>query len=120
VAARSSTGCAGAAPGNGLFFATRQSSNGCNQCALGSNMDPTVCDGTMCKSGCAQTVLTANDLYGCGSVGTVVSGCGTLDRASGDQCGLLVGSWSCPDSFHEASVVTKAGSAGGGVLCCAD
>jgi hypothetical protein len=103
-----------------LFFATRQSSDGCNLCALGTNMDPTVCDGETCKTGCAQTSLTANDLFGCGSLGTVITGCSTLDRASNDQCGDLGPPWSCPDSFGEANVVTKAGSDGGGVLCCSD
>jgi hypothetical protein len=120
VAARSSTGCDGAAPGPGLFFATRQSSNGCNQCALGTDLDPSVCNGATCQAGCAQTFLTANDLYGCGSLGDAVTMCSTLDQASGDQCGSLGPPWSCPDDIAEANVVTKAGSAGGGVLCCLD
>jgi hypothetical protein len=83
-------------------------------------MDPTACNGATCKAGCAQTALTANDLFGCGSVGTVVSTCATLDRASGDQCAALGPPWSCPDPLGEANVVTKAGSDGGGVLCCSD
>jgi hypothetical protein len=120
VAARSATGCAGAATTPGLFFATRQSSNGCNQCALGANTDPAACDGQTCDPGCAQSSLTANDLYGCGSLGTSVSTCGALDLASGDQCGSLGAPWSCPDGFGEANVVTKSTSDGGGVLCCAD
>jgi hypothetical protein len=120
VKARSPTGCAGAAPGPGLFFATRQSSNGCNACALGSNTDPSVCDSMSCQMGCAQTTLTANDLYGCGSIGAVVTTCSVLDRASNNTCASLGAPWSCPDPFHEANTVTKPGSAGGGVLCCSD
>ncbi len=120
VAASSSTGCAGAASAPGLFFATRQSSDGCNDCALGTNTDPTACNGQACVTGCAQTTLTANDLYGCGSLGVAVTSCSTLDLASGDQCGGLGAPWSCPDSVGEANVVTKSSSDGGGVLCCAD
>ncbi|APR77043.1 Type IV fimbrial biogenesis protein PilY1 [Minicystis rosea] len=120
VLARSSTGCGGAAPSAGLFFATRQSSTGCDSCALGTNTDASVCNGMSCQTGCAQTSLTANDLYGCGSKGVAVTSCSILDRASGDQCGSLGLPWSCPNDINEANVVVKATSAGGGVLCCAD
>jgi hypothetical protein len=120
VAARSATGCTGAAPVPGLFFATRQSSDGCNDCALGTNTDPSICNGAACVTGCAQTSLTANDLYGCGSLGDTVATCSALTQASGNLCGALGAPWSCPDPFAEANVVTKLGSDGGGVLCCAN
>jgi hypothetical protein len=120
VAARSATGCTGAAPAPGLFFATRQSSDGCNDCALGTNTDPTVCNGAACVNGCAQTSLTANDLYGCGSLGFSVTSCSTLTVASGNLCGSLGAPWSCTNSIAEANTVTKSGSDGGGVLCCTD
>ena len=120
VKERSATGCGGAAPGPGLFFATRQSSTGCDTCALGNNMNPNVCNGMSCQTGCAQTSITSNDLYGCGSKGVVVSTCSTLNRASGDQCLTLGAPWSCPNDIGEANVVVKTSSVGGGVLCCAD
>jgi len=124
VLAHSKTGCGGAAPGPGLFFATRQSSNGCAVCALGANMDPMVCDGASCMAGCAQTSLTANDLFGCGSLGAVSNSCDALDRFSGNLCTALGPPWQCDDpvksGYTEANVVTKPGSLGGGVLCCAN
>src|SRR5262249_50246185 len=124
VLAHSKTGCGGAANGPGLFFATRQSSNGCGVCAQGANMDPMVCDGASCMAGCAQTTLTANDVFGCGSLGDVASACGALDRFSQNLCSALGPPWDCDDppnsGYNEANVVKKLGSAGGGVLCCAN
>ncbi|MEP7120516.1 MAG: putative metal-binding motif-containing protein [Byssovorax sp.] len=124
VAASSPTGCTGAAASPGLFFATSQSSTGCNACALGNDANPAVCTGCSCAPDCKQTALTTNDLYGCGSLGSSLSSCGGLDRASDNFCNALGPPWSCqvPGSAgcDEAAVVTKPGSAGGGVLCCAD
>jgi hypothetical protein len=122
VASRSPSGCDGAAPGPGLFFATRQSSDGCGVCAVGASVDPVVCTGCGCNAECAQTAKIANDLFGCGSLGSPPqANCGPLDRFSNDTCGDLGPPWACNgDGCSEANNVTKAGSAGGGVLCCAD
>jgi putative metal-binding protein len=123
VKASSPTGCDGAAPVPGLFFATRQSSTGCELCALGDNVNPAVCNGCSCAQDCQQTSLTANDLFGCGSLGATVDTCGVLDRTSNDLCESLGPPWNCDSAAGgcaEATVVTKSASAGGGVLCCAD
>lgn len=121
VQSRSPTGCNGAASGPNLFFATGQSSTGCGLCALGTGMNPAICNGCSCAGNCAQTLLTANDLFGCGSLGSEADGCGVLDRTSQDGCSALGAPWSCVgDGCDEANVVKKGSSAGGGVLCCRD
>ncbi len=110
-----------AASGPNLFFATRQSSTDCGLCALGTGMNPAICNGCSCAGNCAQTLLTANDLFGCGSLGSEADGCGVLDRTSQDGCSALGAPWSCVgDGCDEANVVKKGSSAGGGVLCCRD
>ncbi|HVY48446.1 MAG TPA: hypothetical protein VHB21_21305 [Minicystis sp.] len=120
VAQKSPTGCQGAAPAPDLFFATRQGSTGCATCALGTDTDPTTCNGCSCAMDCATNATTANDLFGCGSIGDTPSSCGVLDRFSNDLCGALNPVWQCgDDGCNEANDVTK--DAGfGGVLCCAD
>ena len=124
VQSRSPTGCNGAASVPALFFATRQSSTGCGLCALGTGTDPSICNGCSCAGDCAQTSLIANDLFGCGSLGSDATSCGVLDRTSQDGCSALGAPWSCDgptgNGCDEANVVTKGGSAGGGVLCCSD
>jgi hypothetical protein len=122
VKAHSPTGCDNAAPSAGLFFATGQSSTGCGTCALGNDVNPMVCNGCSCATDCAQTPLTANDLFGCGSIGTSATSCSVLDRTSSNLCADLGPPWSCGNGngCAEASLVTKAASDGGGVLCCAD
>ncbi|MEO5726842.1 MAG: MopE-related protein [Byssovorax sp.] len=124
VKAHSPTGCVNSAPVAGLFFATGQSSTGCALCALGSGANPSVCNGCSCATDCAQTALTANDLFGCGSDGAIADSCGVLDRTSNNLCAQIGSPWSCgaagSSGCDEASVVTKTSSAGGGVLCCMD
>lgn len=121
ITLRSPTGCAGAAPGPNLFFATRQGSTGCAICALGTNTDPTQCNGCSCGMDCATSATTANDVFGCGSIGDPVSNCGPLDRFSNNLCGALGAPWQCgSDGCNEANNVTKSGPSRGGVLCCVD
>ena len=122
VAAHSPTGCVNAAPTANLFFATGQSSSGCGVCALGSVVNPGICNGCSCGTNCAQTMLTANDLFGCGSDGSIATECGVLDRTSNNICGVISSAWYCLDGngCDEAAVVTKVASDGGGVLCCMD
>jgi hypothetical protein len=121
VAARSPTGCAGAATGPGLFFATGQGSTGCAICALGASKDPGVCNGCSCASDCATTKFTANDLFGCGTFGFSLDGCGVLDRTTGNLCSGVGSPWTCgSNGCDEANQVAKPGPAGGGVLCCAN
>jgi hypothetical protein len=124
VAAKSRNGCKGAndsAPG--AFFATRQSGPGCMQCATG---DDPGCDHDACRPGCAPTPELADDLFGCGSTGIVLTNvsCAPLTRNSGNLCSALPSSWHCKGganaAHREAAVVAKPESTGGGVLCCAD
>lgn len=121
VAGSSPTGCDGAVTGGGLlFFATGQSGPGCGLCATGDivSMD---CQSCICTEGCLQTKDTANDLFGCGTLGDVPGSCGVLDRFSNNGCADLTAPWSCNgNGCDEALVVTKPGLAAGGVLCCRD
>jgi hypothetical protein len=120
VAQKSPTGCAGAAPVDGLFFATGQSSSGCGLCATGASVSPE-CSSCQCVAGCLQTDQTSNDVFGCGSLGAVASDCGVLDRFSNNLCGALSAPWLCGgDGCDEAHAVAKPGPAAGGVLCCRD
>jgi hypothetical protein len=125
VGAHSRNGCSGAndAP-SGTFFATRQSGPGCSQCATG---DDPGCDSDSCRAGCAQTPTMANDIFGCGTMGKMITSlsCAPLTRASDDLCRALPSSWHCRGGGatavkREAAVVAKPESTGGGVLCCAD
>lgn len=139
VAALSHTGCDGAVPSNSpsLFFATRQSSNGCGVCATGDRTGGT-CDSESCTSGCAQTAAISNDVFGCGNLGATTDPrfCGPLDVFSNDLCSSLTKPganrtlpWRCdapgpadtPDTgLCEAYTLLKGNNNGGGVLCCVD
>jgi len=121
VAANSPTGCAGAAPVSGLFFATRQSSTGCGVCATGSAVGGS-CNSWSCIAGCQQTDDISNDLFGCGSLGAIPqSVCSPLDHFSGNLCDALGFPWSCgSDGYREAYNAVKGSPSGGGVLCCKD
>jgi hypothetical protein len=118
-------GCtAGTAPGDPpLFFVTRQSSNGCGDCATGNRTDPG-CNGAGCTTGCAPTARTTNDVFGCGNFGATspLIQCGPIDRFSQNLCSGLPGSnWSCQDDgsgLCEAFTIVHLGAAFGGALCC--
>jgi hypothetical protein len=121
VAERSTNGCAGArdAPA-ATFFATRQSGPGCFECATGG--DPN-CEQRACHAGCAPGQNMADDLFGCGNVGSRAKpSCAPLDRTSGNTCVSIGSSWHCRGgtTFEEAVLVTKPETTGGGVLCCED
>lgn len=128
VARRSPTGCEGVTKGTTqpLFFATRQSTNGCGLCANGTSTGPE-CNSAACVEGCLQTAFTSNDFFGCGNFG-VEATCGPLNRFSDELCSGLAGTpWSCnapteadDNGLCEAYTVTKTGSKYGGVLCCRD
>ncbi|MFK7989373.1 MAG: hypothetical protein AB8I08_25380, partial [Sandaracinaceae bacterium] len=123
VAARSVDGCDGADDADpGSFFATRQTGPGCAHCATG---DDDGCDNSSCRSGCAQTENTTNDIFGCGTLGDVpvASSCGVLDRFSNNLCRGLTPPWRCDDDprgLRESDFVVKLGPEAGGVLCCPD
>jgi hypothetical protein len=132
VARSSPTGCDGAAGSDdpSVFFATRQSSTGCGECATGTSTDPS-CDSSACAIGCLQTENVSNDFFGCGNFGspTLAAACGPLDRFSNNLCSGLTGStWSCDlpattaddTGLCEAYTVTKSGIDDGGVACCRD
>jgi hypothetical protein len=131
VAASSTTGCAGATGNDDplLFFASRQSSTGCGECATGTSTDPS-CTAASCAAGCLQTEAISNDFFGCGNLGSTPPGssCGPLDRFSNNLCSGLAGSsWSCnlpsgadDNGLCEAYTVTKSDPSRGGVLCCRD
>ncbi len=110
-------GCDSTIP-NTLFFASRQSSTGCNACATGVTLGGT-CNSSSCTAGCAQVDTIANDLYGCGR-GLAAQGgaCGLL-AASGNTCGNV--NWDCgSDGNAEALNARVLNAAGGGALCCID
>jgi hypothetical protein len=126
ITAHSPSGCGGATQPNDppLFFASRQSSNGCEQCATGSRTGSD-CNSVSCTGGCAQTASTSNDVFGCGSLGldTGFVGCGPIDRFSYNLCSALGNDWSCNDDgsgLCEAYAIVHTGPAFGGVLCCRD
>jgi hypothetical protein len=123
VARHSMDGCRGAgdAPPS-AFFASRQTGPGCLECATGTASG---CTPDSCRSDCAPTPGTSNDLFGCGSLGdTPRASCGPLDRSSNNLCSSLRPPWRCDDGanadVHESDVVVKLGSEAGGVLCCRD
>ncbi|MDI3289140.1 MopE-related protein [Polyangium sp. 15x6] len=123
VASHAPDGCFGVGFTPNVFFATGQGSTGCGICTLGTNTDPDICNGCSCGGDCATTELTANDLFGCGTLGNSNDGnCGVLDVTSANACGALFAPWQCGggDLCAEAHIVTKLGPEGGGVLCCAD
>jgi len=97
-------GIAPATAGGAMFFATRQ-------------------HGTA-PTGCSPTATTgSNNLHGCGNFGRVEDpGCAPpLDRQLESTVCATNPPWSCTDPtsiMTEAMVVTKSGSARGGVLCC--
>ena len=67
VATHSPDGCRGADDADAsAFFATRQTGPGCGHCATGSDL---TCGSTSCRTGCAQTDQTTNDIFGCGTLG---------------------------------------------------
>jgi len=86
------------APG---FFVTRQSQNANEACVTG---------------------VAVNNLVGCGTIGDVAdpTTCLPLTRLFRDSECANYPPWQCADSGMEAVIVTKPGSANGGVLCCAD
>jgi hypothetical protein len=125
VASLSIDGCRGASDADpGSFFASQQSGPGCLFCATGTDAS---CSSNACTPGCAPSDAMTNDVFGCGDVGDVpdASSCGVLNRASNNLCAALPkNAWLCPDipegRYQESRNVTKLGSTGGGVLCCAD
>ena len=131
VESHSPGGCSGATRAGDppLFFASRQSSDGCCMCATGTATGPD-CNASACMSGCAQTAQTSNDVFGCGSFGSSPGNpfpfvnCGPLDRSTYDECADLAGSsWNCTDDgsgLCEAFVIVHGGADHGGVLCCRD
>jgi hypothetical protein len=127
ITSHSPSGCTGATVDGdpSLFFASRQSSNGCGVCATGTRTDA-ACNSMSCTAGCAQTAVTSNDVFGCGNLGATspLVDCGPIDHFSQDQCSALAGTtWSCNDGdggFCEAYVVTHTSPEFGGVLCCRD
>jgi hypothetical protein len=122
VASSSIDGCAGSHDAPDSFFAARISGPGCGVCATGTAPD---CTGADCRVGCAMTLRTTNDVFGCGTLGDAPSAatCAPLDRFSNNLCTSLGGPWSCtgdPSGTREALDLTKTGPARGGVLCCRD
>lgn len=122
VESSSPDGCAGSHDAADAFFVTRMSSSGCGVCATGSS---TSCTSVDCRSDCAQTSMTTNDVFGCGTLGDTPNAatCGPLDRFSNNLCSALGAPWSCEDDgsgTHEAELLVKTGPAHGGALCCRD
>ncbi|MEI8256123.1 MAG: hypothetical protein WCJ30_10680 [Deltaproteobacteria bacterium] len=123
VASHSVDGCAGAGDAPpGTFYASRQTGPGCLQCATGSAGDCTALD---CRTDCAPTAITTNDIFGCGNVGSIPqNSCAPLDRSGNNLCSMLPAPWACGTGpgadVRESEYVSKPGSDAGGVLCCRD
>ena len=126
VAGHSPSGCSGVTLSGdpSMFFVTRQSSNGCGDCATGPRLDSD-CNSASCTTGCAETAHTSNDVFGCGNLGatTPIVDCSPLDRFSNNLCGDVGSNWACTDDgtgLCEAYAIWHTGPAFGGVLCCRD
>jgi hypothetical protein len=127
ISSHSPTGCTGATLSTDprLFFVSRQSSNGCGECATGTRTTSD-CNSSSCTAACAQTSETSNDVFGCGNFGAAsgLVGCGPIDDFSQNHCsGLSGSSWSCNDDgsgLCEAFTVIHSGPDFGGALCCKD
>ena len=92
------------AGGGAIFFATRQRGTAPTGCSV-------------------EATMGANNVHGCGNFGRVEDpGCAPpLDRQLENTVCAVNPPWSCSDPtsiMTEATVVTKPGSARGGVLCC--
>jgi hypothetical protein len=121
VAAKSPTGCNGAAPGIAAFFATRQSGTGCAQCATGTLTGGNCNNPASCTSGCASNVFLSNDVFGCGTMGVPpAASCAPLNVFSQNNCWALQAPWACSGGTIEAANIAKSGPESGGVLCCRD
>jgi hypothetical protein len=123
VARHSPDGCAGArdAPPQ-AFYASRQTGPGCLQCATGTAPD---CTNNDCRTDCAPTSATTNDIFGCGNVGSAPEmSCAPLDRSGNNLCSALPPPWQCSNGpnadVHESEYVVKPGPLSGGLLCCRD
>jgi hypothetical protein len=95
---------ASAGAGGPLFFATRQ-----------RGTPPTSCS--------PDEATTSNNLHGCGNFGRAEdAGCAPpLNRQIENTACAANPPWACSESagiMSEATVVTKSGPSGGGVLCC--
>jgi hypothetical protein len=126
VTMHSPSGCDGATTSGDppLFFTTRQSSDGCYDCATGALIGPS-CNSMDCVAGCAETASTSNDVFGCGNFGksSGLVGCGPLDETSDNLCGAISGTWSCLDDgtgYCEAYVIVHTSASFGGAVCCTD
>jgi hypothetical protein len=101
----------------------RRSLSGCESAVVpGQHMIFIVAAGASPLGVCVPDLAATNDLHGCGDLGSdETSGCSPLlKRMTFADC-LGSGVWSCgtaDDHLLEANVVTKTGSAQGGVLCC--
>ncbi|MEW5851323.1 MAG: hypothetical protein AB2A00_21220 [Myxococcota bacterium] len=120
--------CRGATDAEGaVFYATRQSGTGCGNCAMGT--DSTCSRPDDCRRGCADTAVTTNDVFGCGTLGAqpTPTQCGVLNRSCDDLCSGLVWPWQCSGQAgeptpedRESLIIVKPGPEAGGVLCCRD
>ena len=104
------------------FFAASVSGTGCGVCALRSgSVTGASCTSLSCVANCRESGDLNNDFFGCGSLGSLVSGaCDGLNRFSGNDCGSLGAPWTCGGSTQESRTVVKTSAAAGGVLCCRD
>ncbi len=72
---------------------------------------------------CAETgAESADNAFGCGSLGAAMTGCGPLDRrlALPSSCPELWFDCGANDTLEGENVVRLVGSGDSGVLCCAD
>jgi len=120
-------GCvdAGAGVTGDYLWLSRQSSNGCAICALGTSV-ATNCNSVACTAGCLQTAAISNDVFGCGNYGGVPGNCAPFNRFSGNLCGSINSrGWTCtspqdPIGYCESYDILHSNPSNGGVLCCKD
>lgn len=124
-------GCAASVFPGSTFFAAAVSGPGCFRCALpantvtGDRCTLAACTNncnSSCSLDCRESDDLNNDFFGCGSIGyDAPTACDGLDRTPGNNCEAVPGTtWRCEGLTSESRVVTKVGSANGGVLCCRD
>jgi len=116
------------------LFLSRQSSNGCGNCAEGTSVG-SECNSVSCSLGCLQSESVSNDVFGCGNYGSSVTGgynCPPFNYFSYNLCssikttssGASTG-WFCappedPIGYCETYTIVNSNPSNGGVLCCKD
>jgi hypothetical protein len=119
--------CNGAVPSGAgsLWFATRQSHNGCGRCADGTQVGGS-CNSVDCTAGCLNSERTSSDIFGCGNYGSSNSCSGSTMMFSNNLCSSIASQgWSgnLPTNvddigYCEIFTLVHTHPSTGGVVCC--